>query len=110
MAERSKALDWNSSYARKGIRGFESHSLRHILSRPHPSMVARTGFSATTSHKSRQARKGATVVTMSGAGGQAGAGRLQWVDWKKVACGAFFGWCPSLPAAKSVVFAACVTA
>jgi len=39
-------------------------------------MVARTGFSATTSHKSRQARKGATVVTMSGAGGQAGAGRL----------------------------------
>jgi len=38
--------------------------------------VARTGFSATTSHKSRQARKGATVVTMSGAGGQAGAGRL----------------------------------
>jgi hypothetical protein len=33
MAERSKALDWNSSYARKGIRGFESHSLRQLRQR-----------------------------------------------------------------------------
>ena len=33
-------------------------------------MVARTGFSATTSRKSRQARKGAAVVAMSGAGGE----------------------------------------
>jgi hypothetical protein len=33
-------------------------------------MVARTGFSATTSRKSRQARKGATVAVMSGAGGE----------------------------------------
>ena len=32
MAERSKALDWNSSKPRKGFRGFESHSLRHIES------------------------------------------------------------------------------
>ena len=30
MAERSKALDWNSSKPRKGFRGFESHSLRHL--------------------------------------------------------------------------------
>ena len=30
VAERSKALDWNSSKPRKGFRGFESHSLRHI--------------------------------------------------------------------------------
>jgi hypothetical protein len=30
MAERSKALDWNSSKPRKGFRGFESHSLRQI--------------------------------------------------------------------------------
>jgi hypothetical protein len=33
-------------------------------------MVARTGFSATTSRESRQARKGATVAVMSGAGGE----------------------------------------
>jgi hypothetical protein len=39
-------------------------------------MVARIGFSATTSRKFRQARKGATVAAMSGAGGKAGAGRL----------------------------------
>jgi hypothetical protein len=32
MAERSKALDWNSSKPRKGFRGFESHSLRQISS------------------------------------------------------------------------------
>jgi hypothetical protein len=30
--------------------------------------------------------------------------------WKKVACGAFFGTLPSFPAAKSVVFAACLDA
>jgi hypothetical protein len=32
------------------------------------------------------------------------------VHWKKVACGAFFGRYRSLPAAKGVVFAACVSA
>src|SRR5262249_30072232 len=31
MAERSKALDWNSSNILTGVRGFESHSLRHLL-------------------------------------------------------------------------------
>ena len=30
MAERSKALDWNSSNIFTGVRGFESHSLRHL--------------------------------------------------------------------------------
>jgi hypothetical protein len=30
MAERSKALDWNSSNILTGVRGFESHSLRHF--------------------------------------------------------------------------------
>jgi hypothetical protein len=30
MAERSKALDWNSSNILTGVRGFESHSLRQI--------------------------------------------------------------------------------
>ncbi len=29
VAERSKALDWNSSYILTGVRGFESHPLRH---------------------------------------------------------------------------------
>jgi hypothetical protein len=33
MAERSKALDWNSSNIFTGVRGFESHSLRHRLLR-----------------------------------------------------------------------------
>ena len=33
MAEWSKALDWNSSNIRKGVRGFESHSLRQRLHR-----------------------------------------------------------------------------
>jgi hypothetical protein len=32
MAERSKALDWNSSNILTGVRGFESHSLRHLVS------------------------------------------------------------------------------
>jgi hypothetical protein len=32
MAERSKALDWNSSNIFTGVRGFESHSLRHFFS------------------------------------------------------------------------------
>jgi hypothetical protein len=31
MAERSKALDWNSSNILTGVRGFESHSLRQIF-------------------------------------------------------------------------------
>ena len=74
MAERSKALDWNSSNILTGVRGFESHSLRHTDASPakplQPSMVARTGFSATTSRKSRQARKGAAVAVMSGAGAE----------------------------------------
>jgi hypothetical protein len=29
MAERSKALDWKSSNIFTGVRGFESHSVRH---------------------------------------------------------------------------------
>jgi len=32
------------------------------------------------------------------------------VDWKKVACGAFFGYRLAFAAAKSVVFAACDSA
>ena len=31
MAERSKALDWNSSNIFTGVPGFESLSLRHFL-------------------------------------------------------------------------------
>src|SRR6516165_10934665 len=31
VAERSKALDWNSSNISTGVRGFESHPLRHSL-------------------------------------------------------------------------------
>jgi hypothetical protein len=34
MAERSKALDWNSSNIFTGVRGFESHSLRQINGDP----------------------------------------------------------------------------
>jgi hypothetical protein len=74
-------------------------------------MVARTGFSATTSHESRQARKGATVVAMSGAGGQAGAGRLLGfasVDsliGEKSPAALFAEAVASFAAAKSVVFA-----
>jgi hypothetical protein len=30
VAERSKALDWNSSNIFTGVRGFESHPLRHV--------------------------------------------------------------------------------
>jgi hypothetical protein len=41
-----------------------------------PSMVARIGFSATTSRESRQGRKAAAAATMSGAGARAGASRL----------------------------------
>src|SRR5580704_19547347 len=54
VAERSKALDWNSSNILTGIRGFESHPLRQ--------MVARIGFSATTGREHRQARKGAAAA------------------------------------------------
>jgi len=39
-------------------------------------MVARVGFSATTSRESRQGRKAAAAAAMSGAGGKADAGRL----------------------------------
>jgi hypothetical protein len=42
-----------------------------------PVMVARIGFSATTSRESRQGRKAAAAATMSGAGALADAGRLQ---------------------------------
>ena len=71
VAEWSKALDWNSSYVRKGIRGFESHPLRQMP------MVARIGSFATICHESRQARKGATVMIGLCAEVPAGAGRLQ---------------------------------
>jgi hypothetical protein len=63
VAERSKALDWNSSNIFTGVRGFESHPLRHCRS-----MVIRIGYSATTSREPRQARKGAAAAMMSGAG------------------------------------------
>jgi hypothetical protein len=66
VAERSKALDWNSSNIFTGVRGFESHPLRHRLTRR--TMVARIGFSATTSRESRQGRKAAAAAAMSGAG------------------------------------------
>ena len=59
VAERSKALDWNSSNIFTGVRGFESHPLRH------DSVVVRAGSFATTSRQSRQARKGAAVTVMS---------------------------------------------
>jgi hypothetical protein len=39
-------------------------------------MVARIGFSATTSRESRQGRKAAAAAAMSGAGVPAGAGHL----------------------------------
>jgi hypothetical protein len=35
MAERSKALDWNSSNILTGVPGFESLSLRHKSKAPH---------------------------------------------------------------------------
>jgi hypothetical protein len=67
VAERSKALDWNSSNIFTGVRGFESHPLRN--DKPAGSaMVVRIGYSATTSRESRQARKGAAAAAMSGAG------------------------------------------
>jgi hypothetical protein len=36
VAERSKALDWNSSNISTGVRGFESHPLRQKLKRGRP--------------------------------------------------------------------------
>ena len=68
VAERSKALDWNSSNISTGVRGFESHPLRHLTVRSGVTMVARIGFSATTSRESRQGRKAAAAAAMSGAG------------------------------------------
>jgi len=50
-----------------------------------PSMVARIGFSATTSRESRQGRKAAAAASMSGAGARAGASCLP-------GCGACSGW------------------
>ena len=61
VAERSKALDWNSSNIFTGVRGFESHPLRHA------SMVVRVGSFATILREPRQARKGAAAAAMSGA-------------------------------------------
>src|SRR5579862_6010872 len=41
VAERSKALDWNSSNIFTGVRGFESHPLRQLCwRRPHPTLAA----------------------------------------------------------------------
>ena len=83
-------------------------------------MVARTGFSATTSRKSRQARKGAAVAAMSGAGGElvraasfhelrsglTGFGNpVRIAARSAVKSGFVAGGCA--PRAKSVVFAAC---
>ena len=59
VAERSKALDWNSSNIFTGVRGFESHPLRHR------STVIRAGSFATTNRESRQARKGAAAAVRS---------------------------------------------
>ena len=70
VAERSKALDWNSSNIFTGVRGFESHPLRH------KSTVIRAGSFATTYREPRQARKGAAVTERSGAEVQAGADHL----------------------------------
>jgi hypothetical protein len=61
VAERSKALDWNSSNIFTGVRGFESHPLRQW------STVIRAGSFATTYREPRQARKGAAVTARSGA-------------------------------------------
>ena len=61
MAERSKALDWNSSNIFTGVRGFESHPLRQWFT------VIRAGSFATTYREPRQARKGAAVTARSGA-------------------------------------------
>jgi hypothetical protein len=36
VAERSKALDWNSSNIFTGVRGFESHPLRQTTRVPKP--------------------------------------------------------------------------
>ena len=70
VAERSKALDWNSSNIFTGVRGFESHPLRHR------STVIRAGSFATTYREPRQARKGAAVTERSGAEVQTGADHL----------------------------------
>jgi hypothetical protein len=76
VAERSKALDWNSSNIFTGVRGFESHPLRHVQLYAQTgklcagkNVVVRIGFSATTSRESRQGRKAAAAAAMSGAGG-----------------------------------------
>jgi hypothetical protein len=56
VAERSKALDWNSSNIFTGVRGFESHPLRQR------SMVVRACSFAMTCREPRQARKGAAAA------------------------------------------------
>jgi hypothetical protein len=69
VAERSKALDWNSSNIFTGVRGFESHPLRHtVQSLPTTgllAMVVRAGSFAMQRRQSRQARKGAAVTVDS---------------------------------------------
>jgi hypothetical protein len=59
VAERSKALDWNSSNIFTGVRGFESHPLRHFPA------VVRAGSFAMMRRQPRQARKGAAVTDAS---------------------------------------------
>jgi hypothetical protein len=70
VAERSKALDWNSSNIFTGVRGFESHPLRQR------SAVIRAGSFATINREPRQARKGATVTAQSGAEVKTGTDHL----------------------------------
>jgi hypothetical protein len=69
MAERSKALDWNSS------KPATVSWVRIPLSPPlDPSMAVRIGVAATIRRESRQARKGATVAALIGCRRSAGAG------------------------------------
>jgi hypothetical protein len=42
VAERSKALDWNSSNIFTGVRGFESHPLRQTIAKPAGCSPAKT--------------------------------------------------------------------
>ena len=83
VAERSKALDWNSSNTQKVFVGSNptlsatlwptgrgrAGGASRVLNRRFLSMVARVGSSATISRKPRQARKGAAAAVRSGAGG-----------------------------------------
>ena len=72
VAEWSKALDWNSSNIFTGVRGFESHPLRHsvtaLRASSNFSMVVRAGSFAMPRRQSRQARKGAAATVAACAG------------------------------------------